>query len=327
MPHMSFDAFRDWALAASTRAARRWEDPTADEVPLAYAQDLYGDLHEIVIPPVYSEREGGHIGWMTQLLPVEVANRSLSRLCLRISAWSGDADKYKDLSADPDRTEFLLNVVAERGRRELWHARIERDNSGLPSLGAWRQYPARTTQGRLFRLIEDALRHGPKKKGRTMPAANMVLGPYDVPADYFPDYRGNACGPIEWVAPNDVVCTYKATFRPRQPDYVILTLCYIFTPEYGLDDHLQGALGALKQNGHREIAGPKIGDRSHFFDGFLDKGRLHKYQALWTHGTILCELGLAGPPGFFQAAELSALATAQDSRVQGELRTPLTLAE
>src|SRR5712692_2893219 len=207
MPHMNFDAFRDWALAASTRAARRWEDPTADEVPLAYAQDLYGDLHEIVIPPVYSEREGGHIGWMTQLLPVEVANRSLSKLCLRISAWSGDADKYKDLSADPDRTEFLLNVVAERGRRELWHARIERDNSGLPSLGAWRQYPARTTQGRLFRLIDDALRPGPKKKGRTMPAANMVLGPYDVPGITSPTFgemlaaRLNGLPRMTWSAP------------------------------------------------------------------------------------------------------------------------------
>ncbi len=327
MPHMSFEAFRDWALAASARAARRWEDPTADEVPLTYAQDRYGDLHEIAIPPVYLEHEGGHIGWMTQLLPVEVANRSLARLCLRVSAWSGDAGKYKDLSADPDRTEFLLNVVAQRGRREWWQARIERDKSGLPILGSWRNYPGKTAQSRLFRLIDDALRHGSKKRGRTMPAANMVLGPYDVPADYFPDYRGNACGPIEWVPPDDVVATYKVTFRPREPDHIILSLCYVFSPKYGLDDHLRGSFGALKQTGHREIAGPKIGDRSHFFDGFLDSGRLHKYQALWTHGNILCELGLAGPPGFFQAPELSALVAAQDSRVQGELRAPLTLAE
>src|SRR5712692_3621483 len=163
---MSFNAFRNWALAASRRAALRWEDATADEMPVMYGQDHYGDLHEIAIPPVYLRHARGHIGWMTQLLPVEVASRSLSRLCLRISAWSGDADKYKDLSADPDRTEFLLNVVAERGRRELWQARIERDKSGLPSLGSWRQSAAKTAQGRLFRLIDDALRPGPKKKGR-----------------------------------------------------------------------------------------------------------------------------------------------------------------
>ena len=323
----SFDAFRDWALAASTRAARRWEDPTADEMQLTYAQDLYGDLHEIAIPPVYLRHQGGHIGWMTQLLPVEVANRSLQRLCLRRSVWAGDSDKYSDLSTDPDRTELLLNVVAERGRREVWQAPIVRDQSGLPRLGSWRKYPPDAAQGRLFQLIDNALRHGSQKRGRTMPAANMVLGPYDVPADYFPDWRGNACGPIEWAAPHNLVSSYKVSFRPEQPDHVILSLCYEFSPEYVLDDHMQGALGALEQTGNREIAGPKLGNRSHFFEGPLDNGRLYKYQALWTHGNILCELGVAGPPGFFKAPELSALAAAQDSRVQGELKAPLTAAE
>ncbi len=323
---MSFEAFRDWALAASTSAALRWEDPTADEVPLTYAQDLYGDLHEIAIPPVYLRHKGGHIGWMTQLLPLEVANRSLHRLCLRISAWTGDPDKYEDLSGDPDRTELLLNVVAERGRREVWQAPIERDKSGLPRLGSWRKSPAAAPQGRLFQLIDDALRHGSEKKGRTIPAANMVLGPYDVPIGYFPDWRGNACGPIEWVPPGDVLSTYRASYRPEQPDHVILSLCYVFSRDYGLDDHMQGALGALKEAGNTEIAGPKIGDRSHFFDGLLDNGRLQKFQALWTHGNIVCELGLAGPPGFFKAPELIALAATQDSRVQGELRARRTSA-
>jgi hypothetical protein len=324
---MSFDAFRDWALAASTRAARRWEDPTADEVPLTYAQDLYGDLHEIAVPPIYLRQKGGHIGWMTQLLPVEVANRSLCRLCLRTSAWTGDAEKFVDLSTDPGRTELLLNVVAERGRREVWQARIERDNFGLPRLGSWRKYPANAAQGKMLLLIDDALRHGSLKKGRTMPAANMVLGPYDVPRIYFPDYRGNACGPIDWVADDDVLSSYKATFRPEEPDHVILSLCYVFSRDYGLDDHLRGALEALKRGGNREFAGPKIGERSHFFDGPIDSGRLHKYQALWTHGNILCELGLMGPPGFFKAHELSALVAAQNFRVQGELLAPLSSAE
>jgi hypothetical protein len=324
---MSFEAFRDWALAASTRAARRWEGLTADEMPLTYAQDHYGDLHEIAIPPIYLRHKRGHIGWMTQLLPAEVLNRSLCRLCLRVSAWTGDADKYKDLSTDPARTELLLNVVAERGRHEVWQARIDRDKYGLPILGPWQKYPANTLQGQLLDLVDDALRHGSSNKGRTMPAANMVLGPYDVPKDYFPDYRGDACGPIGWVAENDVLCSYKASFRPEQPDHVIVSLCYVFTQRYDIDEHIHGALGALRKSGNKEIGAPKMGERSHFFDGPLNGGRLHKYQALWKHRNILCELGLVGPPGFFKPQELNALAAAQSARVQAELRAPLTPAD
>jgi hypothetical protein len=325
---MSFAAFRDWALAASTRAARRWEDPTADEMPLTYGQDLYGDLHEIAIPPIYLRHRRGHIGWMTQLLPVEVANRSLRRLSFRVSVWTGDPDKYDDLSVDPARTELLFNVVAEQGRQEVWQARIDRDKSGLPRLRAWQRQPANTLHGQLLQLIDDALRVGSSKKGRTMPAANMVLGPYDVPRDYFPDYRGNACGPIDWVTADDVGSSYKATFRPEQPDHVILSLCYVFTRGYGVDDHIRGALGALTNAGNKEFGAPKVGDRSHFFGGLLDGGRLYKYQALWTHGSdILCELGLVGPPGIFKPEELNVLAAAQHARVQGELRAPLTPAD
>lgn len=135
---MSFEAFRDWALSTTSRAARRWEDPTADEMPILYGQDRYGDLHEIAIPPIYLRHNRGHIGWMTQLLPVEVANRSLYRLSLRISVWTGDGDKDEDLSTDPGRIELLTNVVAERGRREVWQARIDRDKSALPRLGPGR---------------------------------------------------------------------------------------------------------------------------------------------------------------------------------------------
>src|SRR5438067_1426378 len=156
----SFVAFREWALGATSRAARRWEDPNADEMPILYAQDCYGDRHEIHVPPIYLRHKRGHIGWLTQLVPVEVANRSLYRLCLRLSAWTGDVDKYKDLSADPARTELLLNIVAEPDRREVWQAPIHRDKSGLPTLGSWEEYDADPTQGPLLDLIDDALRHG-----------------------------------------------------------------------------------------------------------------------------------------------------------------------
>ncbi len=224
---MSFEAFRNWALAASRRAALRWEDAAADEMPVMYGQDRYGDLHEIAIPPIYLRHKRGHIGWMTQLLPVEVANRSLCRLCLRISAWTGHGDKYKDLALDPARTELLLNVVAEPGRREVWQARIDRDKSGLPRLGPWNEYEASEfdVEGSLVRLIDDAIRHGNGKRGRTMPAANMVLGPYDVPRDFFPDFRGNACGPVDWADHDRVVSSYQATFLHEQPHLVILSLC------------------------------------------------------------------------------------------------------
>ena len=323
---MTFDAFRNWALAASTRAARRWEDATADEMPLAYGEDQYGDLHEIAIPPIYLRHRRGHIGWMTQLLPVEVANRSLSRLCLRVSAWTGDDTEYEDLSADPARTELLLSVVAERGRSEVWHARIERDRSGLPRLGQWQLEPGDTWQGPLLRLIDEALLRGSLKKGRTMPAANMVLGPYDVPRNYFPDFRGDACGPIDWISAADATSSYKAIFRTEQPHHTILSLCYVFSRDYRLDGHIRGALEALAKAGNKEIDGPNFGERSHFFDGPMEGGRLHKYQAVWTHGSILCELGLAGPPGFFKAHELSKLASVQNARVKEELRAPLTSA-
>jgi hypothetical protein len=182
-------------------------------------------------------------------------------------------------------------------------------------------------EGPILRLIDDALRCEPLKMGRTMPAANMVLGPYDVPGDFFPDYRGKACGPVDWVEEDDVMATYKATFRTERPDHVILSLCYLFSPDYGLEGHIDGALGALEKSGSRVIDGPTMGDQSYFFDGSVDDGRLHKYQALWTHGNSLCELGLVGPPGFFEAPELHALAAAQNFRVEGELRAPLRLVE
>src|SRR5216683_3991147 len=319
----SFDAFREWALAASSRAARRWEDPHADEMPILYGQDCYDDRHEIPVPPIYLRHRRGHIGWLTQQVPVEVANRSLYRLCLRISVWTGDADKYNDLSADPVRTELLLNIVAEHGRREVWQAPIHRDKSGVPTLGSWEEYDADPSQGPLLHLIDDALRHSKGKRGRTMPAANMVLGPYDVPTDFFPDYRVYASGPIDWVGEDRVVSSYKAAFRTEQPDHVIVSVCYVFTPGYGLDDHIHGALGALSRMGNREFDGPRMGERSHRFDGPLDNGRLHKYQVLWSQGNVLCELGLVGPPGYFKAHKLNSLAATQHARLDSELRAPL----
>jgi len=294
---MSFEAFREWALAASSQAASRWEDPDADQMPILYGQDLYDDRHEIAAPAIYFRHNRGHIGWLTQLVPVEVTNRSLYRLCLRISAWTGDADKYDDLSSDPARTELLLNIVAEAGRSEVWQARIYRDKSGVPRLDPWHEYEADTTKASLLQLIDRALRKGNGKRGRTVPAANMVLGPYDVPIDFFPDYRGNACGPVDWGGEDQVVSSYKAAFRTEGPGHVILSVCYIFCPGYGLDGHIGGALGALTKMGNKEIDGPRIGERSHLFEGPLDSGRLHKHQALWTQGDILCELGLIGPPG------------------------------
>jgi len=293
-------------------------------MPVLYGQDCYDDRHEIAVPPIYLRHKRGHIGWLTQLVPAEVANRSLHRLCLRISAWSGDADKYKDLSADPARTELLLNIVAEPGRREVWQAPIHRDKSGLPTLGAWEEYDADATQGPLLHLIDDALGHGKEKSGRTMPAANMVLGPYDVPTNFFPDYRVNACGPIDWVGEDRVISSYKAAFRTEKPDHVILSICYVFSHDYGLDDHIHGALGALSRMGSKEFDGPRLGDRSHRFDGPLDHGRLHKYQVLWRQGNILCELGLVGPPGYFKAHKLNSLAATQHARLDSELRAPLT---
>jgi hypothetical protein len=322
---MNFDAFRDWALAASRRAALRWEDAAADEIPVVNAQDEYGDLHEIAIPPIYIRHNRGHIGWMAQGLPAEVGNRSLFRLCLRISAWTGDGNRYADLSTDPDRSELLLNVVAEPGRREVWQARIHRDKSGLPKLDSWHQYDAHEFSP-LLQLIDDALRRRKGKRGPTMPAANMVLGPYDVPRDFFPDYRGNTCGSVEWVTPDSVVSSYKVSFRPERPDHVILSLCYFFTPSYGLDGHIEGALGSLRNSGNKEVAAPKIGERAYAFDGLLDNGRLHKYQVLWCQGSILCELGLVGPPGYFKLQQLNELAAMQNSRLRGELRAPLTSA-
>src|SRR5260370_41740044 len=122
-------------------------------MPTLHGQDCQDDRREIHVPPIDLRHKSGHIGWLTQLVPVEVANRSLYRLCLRISAWTGDADKYRDLSADPARTEMLLNIVAERGRREVWQAPIHRDQSGLPTLGSWEECEADASQGPLLHLI------------------------------------------------------------------------------------------------------------------------------------------------------------------------------
>jgi hypothetical protein len=102
-----------------------------------------------------------------------------------------------------------------------------------------------------------------------------------------------------------------------------LSLCYFFSPDYGVDDHIYGALGALRESGNKQLTGPRFGDESHFFDGLLDNGRLHKYQALWRQGNIVCELGLAGPPGYFKRDQFNALVAVQNARLQAELTAPL----
>ena len=316
---MTFEDFRRWALDSSLGAARRWEEPLDDETKVLLAADDYDAFHIIPMPPIYLQRARGHVHWLAGALPDIVTNRSLQRVAFRTSVWVSSDPKYADRPVDdPKRRELLALQVAEKGRYEAWHAAIRRSSSGLPSVGEWEIYATDKDglSGALPNRIRKALDNRGARRGPTMPAAEMVLGSWDVPHDFFP--WAAHCGPLDYASEN-TTSTYRALFRPESPGPVILTQAFTFEEADAPAGHLEGALQALVESQTTEFAGPPLGDESHYFEGKLDSDRLYRFQALWRYPGVFCEVGVSGPPGRFTKAHLHRYAAAQDARAKAEL--------
>jgi hypothetical protein len=316
---VTFEDFRRWALDSSLGAARRWEEPLDDETKVLLAADDYDAFHIIPMPPIYLQRERGHVHWLAGALPDIVTNRSLQRVALRTSAWVSTDPKYADRPVDdPKRRELLSLQVAEKGRYEAWHAPIRRSSSGLPSVGDWEIYATEKDglSGALPNRIRKALDNRGARRGPTMPAAEMVLGSWDVPHDFFP--WAAHCGPLDY-ASESTMSTYMALFRPESPGPTIVTQAITFAEADAPSGHIEGAMQVLRETGNAEFAGAQLGRESHYFEGKLDGNRLYRYTALWRYPGVFCEIAVAAPPGRFTKSDLHRYAAAQDARATGEL--------
>jgi hypothetical protein len=311
---VTFEDFRRWALDSSRGTALSWEEPDDDEVKVLLAADDYDAYHVIPVPPLYLGLERGHVHWLAGALPDIVRNRSLRRLAFRTSAWASADPKYIDQPVDDrHRTELLMLHIAEKGRFEAWHAPMSRSQSSLPGIGDWELYA--TDQdglgGALPKRIRMALDGRGGARGPTMPAADMVLGAWDVPRDYIP--LPSSCGPLDHARDN-TSSSYIAVFRPETPGPVILTQALVFPQRHAPPVHLEGAMQVLLSTGNEEFDGPPLGDESHYFKGKLGGDRLYRHTALWRSEFVFCELALAGPHGAFDATDLRNYAAVQAER-------------
>jgi hypothetical protein len=318
---VTFEDFRRWALDSTRWAALRWEEPDEDEVMVLLAADTYDAFHVIPVPPLYVGLERGHVHWLAGGLPDIVSNRSLHRLAFRTSAWASRDPKYVDQPVDdPKRTEFVLLHVAEKGRYEAWHAPITRSRSGLPGIGEWELYATDRDglSGALPKRIRMALDGRAGARGPTMPAADMVLGAWDVPREYIP--LESSCGPLEYARDN-TSSTYAAVFGPESPGPVIVSQALVFPQRDAPRGHVEGAMQMLVSTGNAQFDGPPLVEESHYFKGKLDGDRLYRYTALWRSDNVFCELALVGPPGAFNAADLHQYAAIQARRAEANLES------
>jgi hypothetical protein len=289
------------------------------EAQVLLAADDYGAFHMIPVPPYYLRQERGWNYWLDGALPDIVANRSLQRVAFRASAWASRNPKYDARSVDdPDRSELLILCIAEKGRFEVWHAEIGRSRSGLPGIGEWKLYATEKdpVAGALPGRIGVALDKRAGAKGPTMPAAEMVLGAWDVPYDYFP--IPNVSGPLDHLR-DCATSSYLAFFRPESPGVVIIGQAFIAPDEEDTGGYIDGAIEALHEQGHKDFDGPRLGDRTHYVEGKADGERQYRYTALWRYGNAFLEVAVAGPLGRFTKSQLYKYAAIQDKRARAEL--------
>jgi hypothetical protein len=318
---LTYEDFREWALDTSRTAALRWEEPDDDESQILLAVDDYGAHHGIPVPPFYLNLERGHLYWL-RTLPHIASNRSLKQVAYRTSAWSSTNPNYVDQPVDdPDRQEVLMLHIAEKSRYEVWTAPIRRSASGLPRLDDWTLHASDPDGlgGALPKHIRAALESRQSQRGPTMPAADLVLGPWDVPEDFLP--VAEVCGPLDQ-ARDRALSSFVALYRPESPGPVILSQVLTYPPGDAPKDHVVGSMRALNETGHSELDGPSLGDESHYFGGDAagqDGSRLDRYTAMWRYPGVFCELMIGGPPGRYTKAHLLEYASAQDQRARAAL--------
>lgn len=301
----------------------RWEDPRDDEIKVLLGQDDYGAFHLVAVPPIYLKRERGPVNWLASALPDLIDNRSLRRVAFRSSAWASSDPSYADKPADdPKHTVVLLVEIAEKGRYESWQAPIRRSPGGLPALGDWK-LDATIEDGLggiVPKLIRTALDRTNQSRGPTMPAANMVLGPWDVPHDFFP--LETLSGPGEHGRGN-VVSSFIAFYRAESAGPAILSQAIVSNDADKPAEWISAAAQSLTENESLEFYGPPVGTESHFFKGAVDRRTLGRYTAVWRYPGVFCELALLGPPGRFTEEDISEYANLQHRRASAELGWPV----
>src|SRR5947207_399617 len=268
------------------------------------ATDDYDAHHVIPVPPLYLRRDRGHVDWLAGALPDVVANRSLAQVAFRTSAWASRDPKYVDQPVDdPKRTELLLLHIAEKGRYEAWHAAINRSPSSLPRIGEWELHATDKDGlgGALPNRIRKAIDGRVGARGPTMPSADMVLGPWDVPDNFIP--APGFCGPLDH-ARESAASSYVALFRPESPGPVIISQALVFPESDAARGYVEGAMQALVSTANKEFGGPPLGEETHYFEGKLDGDRLYRYTALWRYPGVFCEVAVAGPPGRYTKSDL-----------------------
>jgi len=316
---VTFEDFRKWALDSSRGAALRWEEPDDDEILVLLGADRYDALHLIPVPPFYLRLERGHVAWLRGDLPHIVTNRSLRCVAFRTSSWTSRNPKYEDNPVDdPQRGEHLMLHIAAKGRYEVWIATIKRSKANLPRVGEWELHATDKDglSGALPTRIRQALDTRGKSRGSTMPAAEMVIGPWDVPPEFMP--LSKICGPLDH-ARKTTVSTFVAVYRPVSPGPVIASQAVVFPSGEGIADYVKGVMQALVGAQNREFDGPALGVDSHYFEGPLDGDRLYRHTALWHYGRVFCECSVSGPPRTFNADDLLHYAAIQDRRAQANL--------
>ncbi len=175
--------------------------------------------------------------------------------------------------------------------------------------------------GAFPKLIRDALNQPEVRRGplpRVMPAANMVLGAYDVPPEFAPAVH--LCGHVPAVA-EEAAATYRAIFNTTKPGPVVGSAVYVFPEDYDVEGIMSGSLQALSEQ-QKELEAPALGQECHLFAGLLGKNDLRQFTIVWRHSGIFSEVTLGTAAGAYSVADLRRFADLQERRLQGEMAAP-----
>lgn len=312
---MTFEEFRDWALESTRAAARRWEKPDNPETQILLAVDDYGARHLIPVPPIYLKEERGHVYWL-RTLPVIANNRSLRFLAYRASTWGTVDPTFADAPVDdPSRFELLTLNVAGKDRYEIWSATIVRLSEGLPTISEWKGHTSQQYEfrGAIPKHLRAALDGRQGLRGPTMPAADMVLSPLDLPDDFF--LFEDRSGPVD-KALNATLSSYHAVNAPRTPWVQSISQAMVFPSSAAAEEETHGQAQVLVEDANPEFDGPPLGDESHYFGGMFNGSHVHRFTVNWRYAEAFCQLTLTGPPGHWTRAQVFEYVARQDRRAR-----------
>lgn len=301
--------------------AARWTGPESDATPVVLGFDFYEARHVFAVPPAYVRPAERLVAWLARHLPDEVANRSLHRIALPISAWiSGDPRYISRPALDPNRRERVTVHVAERARHEAWSAWIDRGIAGR-QVSDWEPVAAGNDElcDAISTGLLTALENPVGPRGPTVPAAHMVLAATDVPDDFLPFSK--RCGTVDPVQ-DHTWCSYVAIYRAQSTQAMIVSQALVFWEGYDVGEYVSGMVAVRRQFKDKELSGGSaFGDESHYYEGTLPDDGMYGYTAFWRYANIYCEIWVGGPPGRFGPIDVYRYAEIQHRRAKAELES------